>query len=191
MKVAGQHDDLRLGIASGTKWLAPIRWDLETFSIVLRKTCRTASECFGTTIGCALILDLTLGSGSLSRAAYLEIAEIGTLEFFSRIGLEEGMKSRLSFNNMDAGLRKWTGALHLVLGLPITPAANRCGVSLFDFGNLPSGGEWSCACAAFAGVWRLRFLAWRLGSAVVTPVQSLSEFAERLAAWRSRATSPK
>src|SRR2546430_9868275 len=83
-------------------------------------------------------------------------------------------------------------ALFIVLGLAYHAGRESGGVSLFDFGNLPSGASGSVMGAALLALGVAAILAWRLSSSVVTPVQNLTEFSERLAAGRPppRAQSP-
>src|SRR5256884_1207959 len=78
-------------------------------------------------------------------------------------------------------------ALFIVLGLAYHAGRESGGVSLFDFGNLPSGASGSVMIAALIALGVAAILAWRLGSSVVTPVQNLTEFSERLAAGDARA----
>src|SRR5258705_6677764 len=78
-------------------------------------------------------------------------------------------------------------ALFIVLGLAYHAGRESGGKSLFDFGNLPSGASGAVLDAALVGMGVGAFLVWRLGSAVMTPVQSLSEFAGHLAAGDPRA----
>jgi len=90
------------------------------------------------------------------------------------------------FDYLDAGLRKWTGALHRA-GAGVSRRPESGGASLFDFGSLPSGASGAVMGAALLSLGVAAFMAWRLGSVVVTPVQSLTEFSERLAAGDPRA----
>ncbi len=78
-------------------------------------------------------------------------------------------------------------ALFIVLGLAYHAGRESGGASLFDFGSLPSGASGAVMGAALLSLGVAAFMAWRLGSVVVTPVQSLTEFSERLAAGDPRA----
>ena len=96
------------------------------------------------------------------------------------------MKSRLSSTILT--LVFGTGvALLFIVGFAYHAGRESGGVALFDFGNMPSN-----ASGPLLGTLVLVFtvaaiLAWRLYSSVVTPVQNLTEFSERLAAGDARA----
>ena len=79
-------------------------------------------------------------------------------------------------------------ALFVVIGLAFH-AGREAGAdkSMLDFASLPSGASGSIFCAFLLALAVGGFLAWRLGSAVITPVQQLAEFSDRLAAGDPRA----
>jgi len=121
------------------------------------------------------------------RARQFEIERKGKLERFSRIGLEEGMKSRLSSTitmlAFGAGI-----AMLVIVGIAFH-AGREAGTaaSIFDFGNMPSGASGALIFAVLFSFVVAALLMWRMGSAVGTPVQQLAEFSERLAAGDPRA----
>src|SRR5258708_16062443 len=74
-------------------------------------------------------------------------------------------------------------ALFVVIGLAFH-AGREAGAdkSILDFASLPSGASGAVILSVLLSLAVGGFLAWRLGSSVVTPVQQLAEFSERLAA---------
>src|SRR5438309_1958626 len=78
-------------------------------------------------------------------------------------------------------------ALFVIIGLAFHAGRESNGNSLLDFASLPSGSSGGVIFAVLLSFAVGAFLAWRLGSAVVTPVQQLAEFSERLAAGDARA----
>src|SRR5437870_2807968 len=78
-------------------------------------------------------------------------------------------------------------ALFGIIGLSFHAGRESNGNSLLDFTSLPSGSSGGVILAVLLSLAVGGFLAWRLGSAVVTPVQQLAEFSERLAAGDARA----
>src|SRR5438094_5193666 len=78
-------------------------------------------------------------------------------------------------------------ALFVVIGLAFHAGRESNGNSLLDFASLPSGSSGGVIFAVLLSFAVGAFLAWRLGSSVVTPVQQLAEFSERLAAGDARA----
>ena len=78
-------------------------------------------------------------------------------------------------------------ALFIVIGLAFHAGREAKDYSLFDFGSLPSGASSGIFFAVLLSLGVGGFLAWRLGSAVITPVQQLAEFSERIAAGDPRA----
>ena len=93
------------------------------------------------------------------------------------------MKSRLSSTIWTLVLLNGV-LLFVVLGLGFSAGKKAGEANIFDFGA-PSGGT-----VILGGVLALgmaAILAWRLGSAILSPVQELAEFSERLAAGDSRA----
>ncbi len=79
-------------------------------------------------------------------------------------------------------------ALFVVIGLAFH-AGREAGAdkSILDFASLPSGASGAVILSVLLSLAVGGFLAWRLGSSVVTPVQQLAEFSERLAAGDARA----
>src|SRR2546426_7221078 len=73
-------------------------------------------------------------------------------------------------------------ALFGIIGLSFHAGRESNGNSLLDFTSLPSGSSGGVILAVLLSLAVGGFLAWRLGSAVVTPVQQLAQFSERLAA---------
>jgi len=73
-------------------------------------------------------------------------------------------------------------ALFVVIGLAFHAGREAGDKSLLDFTSLPSGASGGVILAALLALAVGGFLAWRLGSSVVTPVQQLAEFSERIAA---------
>src|ERR1700757_2228572 len=79
-------------------------------------------------------------------------------------------------------------ALFLVIGLAFHAGREAGGdKSILDFASLPSGASGAVILAVLLSLVVGGFLAWRLGSSVLTPVQQLAEFSERLAAGDARA----
>src|SRR6201993_3278099 len=79
-------------------------------------------------------------------------------------------------------------ALFVVIGLAFH-AGREAGAdkSIVDFASLPSSASGAVILSVLLSLAVGGFLAWRLGSSVVTPVQQLAEFSERLAAGDARA----
>src|SRR5260370_3997849 len=94
---------------------------------------------------------------------------------------EAVMKSRLSST-------VWTLvfvnglALFVVIGLAFHAGREAADKSLLDFTSLPSGASGGVILAALLALAVGRFLAWRLGSSLATPVSQRAEFSERSAA---------
>src|SRR5438132_251136 len=78
-------------------------------------------------------------------------------------------------------------ALFVIIGLAFHAGRESNGNSLLDFASLPSGSSGGVIFAVLLSFAVGAFLAWRLGSSVVTPIQQLAEFSERLAAGDARA----
>src|SRR5438309_3961146 len=78
-------------------------------------------------------------------------------------------------------------ALFVIIGLAFHAGRESNGNSLLDFASLPSGSSGGVIFAVLLSLAVGAFLAWRLGSSVVTPIQQLAEFSERLAAGDARA----
>jgi twitching motility protein PilJ len=78
-------------------------------------------------------------------------------------------------------------AFFIVIGLAFHAGREANGNSLFDFASLPSGSSGAAVGAFILALAVGAFVAWRLGSAVITPVHHLAEFSERLAAGDPRA----
>ncbi|MGB8459715.1 MAG: hypothetical protein WCE50_18475, partial [Candidatus Acidiferrum sp.] len=96
------------------------------------------------------------------------------------------MKSRLSSTIWTLVLMNGV-ILFAVLGLAYSAGRQSGGASLFDFGALPSGASSSVILALVLALGMAVFLAWRLGSRLLTPVQELAQFSERIAAGDPRA----
>ncbi|MGC2388250.1 MAG: HAMP domain-containing protein, partial [Candidatus Acidiferrum sp.] len=96
------------------------------------------------------------------------------------------MKSRLSSTIWTLVLANGI-VLFAVLGLAYSAGRQSGGASLFDFGALPSGASGSVMLAVLLAVGMAIFLAWRLGNRLLTPVQELAQFSERIAAGDPRA----
>src|SRR6266849_1779465 len=97
--------------------------------------------------------------------------------------LEEGMKSRLSSTIWALVLANGI-ILLAVLGLAYSAGKQSGGASFFDF-SAPSAGALILALVLAVGM--AIILALRLGSRLLTPVQDLAEFSERLAVGDPRA----
>ena len=78
-------------------------------------------------------------------------------------------------------------ALFVVTGLAFHAGREAKDNSLFDFASLPSAASGSVIFTVLLTFAVCAFIAWRLGNAVVTPVNQLAEFSERLAAGDARA----
>jgi methyl-accepting chemotaxis protein len=100
--------------------------------------------------------------------------------------LEEGMKSRLSSTIWTLVLANGV-VLFAVLGFAYSAGRQSGGASLLDFGALPSGASGSVLIALALALVMALVLAWRLGSALLTPVKQLAEFSEKFAAGDVRA----
>jgi methyl-accepting chemotaxis protein len=96
------------------------------------------------------------------------------------------MKSRLSSTIWTLVLTNGV-ILFAVLGLAYSAGRQSGGASLFDFGSLPSGASGSVMLAVLLALGMAIFMAWRLGSKLLTPVQELAQFSERIAAGDPRA----
>src|SRR5260370_21124937 len=97
------------------------------------------------------------------------------------------MKSRLSSTVWTVVVVNGL-ALFVVIGLAFHAGREAGGdKSILDFTSLPSGASGAVILAVLLSLAVGGFLAWRLGSSVVTPVQQLAEFSERLAAGDARA----
>jgi len=96
------------------------------------------------------------------------------------------MKSRLSTTItwlvVSNGL-----VLFLVLGFAYSAGRQSGGLSIFEFGSLPSGASGALLLALLLALGMAGFLAWRLTSKLLTPVQELAQFSERIAAGDPRA----
>src|SRR5271165_4658095 len=78
-------------------------------------------------------------------------------------------------------------ALFVVLGLAFHAGREANGNSLFDFASLPSAASGPVIFSVLLSLAVGAFLGWRLNGVVVTPVNQLAEFSERLAAGDARA----
>ncbi len=96
------------------------------------------------------------------------------------------MKSRLSSTIWTLVLANGV-VLFAVLGLAYSAGRQSNGASLLDFGALPSGASGSVLIALALAVTMALVLAWRLGSALLTPVKQLAEFSEKFASGDVRA----
>jgi HAMP domain-containing protein len=96
------------------------------------------------------------------------------------------MKSRLSSTIWTLVAANGV-VLFSVLGLAYSAGRQSGGASILDFGALPSGASGSVLIAAALALGMALFLAWRLGAALLNPVQQLAEFSERFAAGDNRA----
>src|SRR5258707_15731333 len=73
-------------------------------------------------------------------------------------------------------------ALLVVIGLAFHAGREAGGdKSILDFASLPSGASGAVILAVLLSLVVGGFLAWRLGSSVVTPERQLAEFSQRLA----------
>jgi methyl-accepting chemotaxis protein len=96
------------------------------------------------------------------------------------------MKSRLSSTIWTLVLLNGV-ILFAVLGLAYSAGRQSGGASLFDFGSLPSGASGAVMLAVLLALGMAAFMAWRLGTKLLTPVQELAQFSERIAAGDPRA----
>src|SRR4029077_21150147 len=96
------------------------------------------------------------------------------------------MKSRLSSTIWTLVLVNGL-VLFGVLWLAYGAGRQSNGGSMLDFGSLPSGSSGSVLFALFLVLGSIFFLAWRLNSTFVSPVQVLAQFSERFAAGDSKA----
>src|ERR1051326_6939223 len=78
-------------------------------------------------------------------------------------------------------------AFFVVVGLAFHAGREAKDNSLLDFGSLPGSASGGVILAVLLGLGVAAFIAWRLGSAVITPVAQLAEFSERIAAGDPRA----
>src|SRR5882762_1373442 len=90
------------------------------------------------------------------------------------------MKSRLSSTIWTLVLVNGL-VLFGVLWLAYNAGRLSNGASMLDFGSLPSGASGSVIFALFLVLGAIVFLAWRLNSSFVAPVQELAQFSERFA----------
>ena len=100
------------------------------------------------------------------------------------------MKSRLSSTIWTLVLVNGL-VLFAVLGFAYHAGKESGGASIFDFGALPSSASGPVLLSIMLALGMGAFLAWRLGSALLGPVQELSEFSERLAAGDPRARAER
>src|SRR5438552_15885103 len=96
------------------------------------------------------------------------------------------MKSRLSSTIWTLVIVNGL-ALFVVIGLAFHAGREAKDSSLFDFASLPSAASGGVIFAVLLSLAVGAFISWRLSGAVVTPVQQLAEFSERLAAGDARA----
>src|SRR5256714_4214544 len=96
------------------------------------------------------------------------------------------MKSRLSSTIWTLALVNGI-ALFAVLWLAYSAGRQSGGASMLDFGALPSAASGSVLFAVLLAVGTDLFLAWRLNSGFVAPVQELAQFSERFATGDPRA----
>src|SRR6267142_600101 len=96
------------------------------------------------------------------------------------------MKSRLSSTIWTLVLVNGL-VLFGVLWLAYNAGRLSNGASMLDFGSLPSGASGSVVFALFLVLGAIVFLAWRLNSSFVAPVQELAQFSERFATGDPRA----
>src|SRR6267378_321721 len=96
------------------------------------------------------------------------------------------MKSRLSSTIWTLVLANGL-VLFGVLWLAYNAGRLSNGASMLDFGSLPSGASGSVIFALFLVLGAIVFLAWRLNSSFVAPVQELAQFSERFATGDPRA----
>ena len=120
----------------------------------------------------ALVIDSAPLVGSLSRAKHLKSFEEG---------LGGRVKSRLSSQIWTLALLTGAGFL-LVVGLAASAGRAAKDGTLFDAIATPTG-----AAAIVVAIAVTILLAWRLGSAILSPVSELAAFSERLAAGDSKA----
>ena len=80
------------------------------------------------------------------------------------------MKSRLSSTIWTLVLMNGL-VLFIVLGLGFSAGKKAGEVSIFDFGSLPSGASGGVMLGVLLALGMAAFLAWRLGSKLLTPVQ--------------------
>ncbi len=73
-----------------------------------------------------------------------------------------------------------------VLWLAYSAGRQSNGASMLDFGSLPSGASGSVVFALLLVLGAIVFLAWRLNSTFISPVQELAQFSERFAAGDAR-----
>src|SRR5579859_4196824 len=96
------------------------------------------------------------------------------------------MKSRLSSTIWTLVIGNGL-AVFVVLWLAFSAGKKAGDASLLDFGSLPAGASGSIMVALLIALGTAVILAWRLGSGLLTPVQELAQFSERLAAGDPRA----
>src|SRR6202790_471364 len=96
------------------------------------------------------------------------------------------MKSRLSSTIWTLVLANGL-VLFGVLGLGYHAGKESGGAFMLDFGSLPSAASGAVLLGLLLAVSMGVFLAWRLGSGLLGPIQELAEFSERLAAGDPRA----
>src|ERR1700675_998908 len=93
------------------------------------------------------------------------------------------MKSRLSSTIWTLVLLNGV-ILFAVLGLAYSAGRQSSGVSPFEFGELARG---PVILAVLLALGMAMFMAWRLGSKLLAPIQELAQFSERIAAGDPRA----
>ncbi len=91
------------------------------------------------------------------------------------------MKSRLSSTIWTLAILNGI-AFFVVLGLAFSAGKSANGASIFDVGAMPSTASGGLFFSLALAVGMSIVLAWRLGAAILAPVNELSTFAERLAA---------
>ena len=96
------------------------------------------------------------------------------------------MKSRLSSTIWTLVIVNGL-AFFVAIGLAFHAGREANGNSLLDFASLPGGAGGAVFGAFVLALAVAGFVAWRLDSAVITPVHQLAEFSERLAAGDPRA----
>src|SRR6202142_3286396 len=96
------------------------------------------------------------------------------------------MKSRLSSTIWMLTILNGV-VVFVVLGLAFSAGRQSNGASIFDLGAMPSGASGGLIFALALAVGMSMVLAWRLGSSILSPVNELSEFSERLAAGDGKA----
>src|SRR5271168_1260981 len=96
------------------------------------------------------------------------------------------MKSRLSSTIWTLVIVNGI-VLFVVFFLAYSAGRQSGGLSIFEFGSLPSGSSGAAMIALLLALGAAILLAWRLGGGLLAPVQELAEFSERLAAGDAKA----